>query len=113
MVCVPLPFPLISLPPPPSPPPPLPGLTAEQLQLFIPRLLSAIHIEALVIGNISREVGGEVHCSSIATLCYTCLFIVHPPDALSWKRSNTLVNRYACRYISFLYVGSFERCVTS
>ena len=31
-------------------------ISAEQLQLFIPQLLSAMHIEALVIGNVSREV---------------------------------------------------------
>lgn len=31
------------------------GVSAEQLQLFIPQLLSAIHVEALVIGNISKE----------------------------------------------------------
>ena len=33
------------------------GITAEQLQPFIPQLLAAMHIEALVVGNISKEVG--------------------------------------------------------
>lgn len=31
-------------------------ISAEQLQDFIPQLLSAIYIEALIIGNISKEV---------------------------------------------------------
>ena len=31
-------------------------VTPEQLQAFIPALLAKVHIEALVIGNISREV---------------------------------------------------------
>ena len=38
-------------------PPPCPGLSAEQLQLFISHLLSALHIEALVMGNVSKDVG--------------------------------------------------------
>lgn len=40
----------------PPPHPFLSDISAEQLQAFIPQLLSAIHIEALVIGNISKEV---------------------------------------------------------
>jgi insulysin len=31
------------------------GLSAEQLQLFISHLLSALHIEALVMGNVSKD----------------------------------------------------------
>lgn len=38
------------------------GVSAEQLQLFIPQLLSAIHVEALVIGNISKEVSFLLLC---------------------------------------------------
>ena len=52
-----------------SPVPNCPGLSAEQLQLFIPRLLSAVHIESLVMGNISKDVGNTQHVCTLQTIC--------------------------------------------